>query len=49
MDRETHEQDYLSCHPCKSTGTLKLRMRDVLEVFLPRTGHAPTVVDLPKY
>ena len=49
MDRETYEQDYLSCHPCKSTGTLKLRMRDVLEVFLPRTGHAPTVVELPKY
>ena len=49
MDREAHEQDYLSCHPCKSTGTLKLRMRDVLEVFLPRTGHAPTVVELPKY
>ena len=49
MDRETYEQDYLSCHPCKSTGTLKLRMRHVLEVFLPRTGHAPTVVDLPKY
>lgn len=49
MDRETYEQDHLSCHPCKSTGTLKLRTRDVLEVFLPRTGHAPTVVDLPKY
>ena len=49
MDRETYEQDHLSCHPCKSTGTLKLRMRDVLEVFLPRTGHAPTVVELPKY
>ena len=49
MDRETKENEFFSCHPCKSTGTLKLRMRDVLEVFLPRTGHAPTVVDLPKY
>lgn len=49
MDRETCGQDRLSCHPCRSTGTLKLKMSDVREVFLPRTGHAPVVVDLPRY
>lgn len=49
MDRETRECAYFSCHPCKSTGTLKLRTRDVLEVFLPYTGHQPVVVDLPRY
>ena len=49
MDRETCGQDCLSCHPCRSTGTLKLKMSDVREVFLPRTGHAPVVVDLPRY
>ena len=49
MDRETRECDYFSCHPCKSTGTLKLRTSDVLNVFLPHTGHEPLVVDLPRY
>jgi Ala-tRNA(Pro) deacylase len=49
MDRETRECDYFSCHPCKSTGTLKLKTSDVLNTFLPTTGHEPMVVDLPRY
>lgn len=49
MDRETKECEYFSCHPCKSTGTLKLKTSDVLDVFLPSTGHEPIVVDLPRY
>ena len=49
MDRETRECDYFSCHPCKSTGTLKLKTSDVMQVFLPTTGHEPMVVDLPRY
>ena len=49
MDRETKDCDYFSCHPCKSTGTLKLHTSDVLNVFLPYTGHEPLVVDLPRY
>lgn len=47
MDRETQEAAFFSCHPCESTGTLKLHTRDVLEVFLPRTGHQPVTVELP--
>ena len=48
MDRETKDCEYFSCHPCESTGTLKLHTRDVLEVFLPHTGHRPVTVDLPR-
>ena len=49
MDRETMESEYFSCHPCESTGTLKLKTSDVLQVLLPHTGHTPMVVDLPRY
>ena len=49
MDRETKAGEFFSCHPCKSTGTLQLRTSDVLNVFLPYTGHEPLVVDLPRY
>ena len=49
MDRETKAGEFFSCHPCRSTGTLKLRTSDVLNVFLPYTGHEPLVVDLPRY
>lgn len=46
MEREVYEAEYLSCHPCICTSSLKLKTADVLEKFLPRTGHQPTVVDL---
>ena len=46
MDREIYESEYVSCHPCINTGTLKIRTEDLLKTFLPYTGHVPTVVDL---
>lgn len=46
MDREIYESEYVSCHPCINTGTLKIRTADLLKTFFPYTGHAPTVVDL---
>ena len=49
MDKDTKECAYFSCHPCKSTGTLKLKTEDILNVFLPAVNHSPMVVDLPRY
>ena len=46
MEREVYEAEYLSCHPCICASSLKLRTADILEKFLPYTGHAVTVVDL---
>ncbi len=46
MEREVYEAEYLSCHPCICTSSLKLKTADVLEKLLPRTGHEVTVVDL---
>lgn len=49
MDRETKEQEFFCCHPCKNDGTLKMKTSDVLSVFLKHTGHEPLTVDLPRY
>ncbi|MDE7242808.1 MAG: prolyl-tRNA synthetase associated domain-containing protein [Oscillospiraceae bacterium] len=49
IDRETKDCEYFSCHPCKSTGTLKLKTADVLQAFLPYTKHEPVTVDLPRW
>lgn len=49
MDRETMEQEFFCCHPCKNTGTLKMKTSEVLRVFLKHTGHEPVTVDLPRY
>ena len=47
MERGVYDAEYLSCHPCICTSSLKLRMSDVLTRLLPHTGHEATVVDLP--
>lgn len=49
MDRETAEQEYFCCHPCKNTGTLKMKTADIQNIFLKHTGHTPMFVDLPRY
>lgn len=46
MEREVYDAEYLSCHPCICTSSLKIKTADVLEKFLPATGHDVTVVDL---
>ena len=47
MDRETYEAAQFGCHPCLNTGSLRMATADLLNVFLPHTGHTATVVDLP--
>ncbi len=48
MDSEVYESEWVGCHPCVNTSSLKLRTRDLLRVFLPAVGHEPIVVDLPR-
>ena len=37
---------WFGCHPCINTSSLKLKTADLLKVFLPAVGHAPTFVHL---
>lgn len=46
IDRELLQDEFVGCHPCVNTSSLKLRMKDVLEKFLPYVGHGYTVVEL---
>ena len=46
MDREVYQAEYMSCHPCICTSTLKLKTADVLEKILPHCKHEVTVVEL---
>lgn len=47
IDRPVTEKTFFGCHPCINTSSLRVRLADILEVFLPHTGHAATVIDLP--
>ena len=46
LDRAVAESRWFGCHPCRNTSSLRLRTEDVLEKFLPHTGHVPLVVEL---
>ena len=46
MDREVVEADWFGCHPCKNTASLRIKTTDILNIFLPHTGHQATIVDL---
>lgn len=46
IDRDIINEEYVGCHPCVNTSSLKLKMSDLLNKFLPHTNHCVTVVDL---
>jgi Ala-tRNA(Pro) deacylase len=46
LDEDIMKEKYLACHPCINTSSIKVKMEDVLERFLPAVGHEPIVVKL---
>ena len=46
IDRDVLEDEYVGCHPCVNTSSLKIKTKDILDKFLPYVGHDYTVVEL---
>ena len=46
VDGDVLRQEYFGCHPCVNTSSMKLRTKDMADVYLPATGHEMTVVEL---
>lgn len=46
IDRDVAEGEYIGCHPCVNTSSLKIKTKDILELFLPAVKHSPVYVDL---
>lgn len=46
FDRDVLEAERFACHPCDNTGSLTIATRDLIETFLPHTGHTYEVVEL---
>jgi Ala-tRNA(Pro) deacylase len=49
IDRDILKNGFIGCHPCVNTSSLKIKTSDLLEKFLPYTGHIPTFVELSTY
>ena len=48
MDRDLLSGEYLGCHPCVNTASIRMRMQDFLNVYLPAVHHTPSLVNIPK-
>jgi len=46
MDEDATRGDYIGCHPCVNTTSLKIRTRDMMEKILPALSHKPKMVRL---
>lgn len=46
IDEDVLKDEYLGCHPCVCTSSLKIRTSDVIEKFIPATGHTYMTVHL---
>ncbi len=47
IDKELLQQEYIGCHPCINSSTLKLRTVDIMSRLLPAMEHEATYVELP--
>ncbi len=46
IDSDLLNDEYISCHPCVSTSTLKIKTADLTGKFLPAVNHSFTAVTL---
>lgn len=46
IDKDLTKEEFLCAHPCINTSTLRIKFTDLIEKFLPATGHTYTVVEL---
>ena len=49
VDRDILDDEYIGCHPCINTTSLKIKTTDIFDKFINATNHSKTVVELPWY
>ena len=46
IDRDVIAEDYICCHPCDCTATLKIKTSDVTDILIPSLGVTPIIIDI---
>ncbi|MBC8570349.1 prolyl-tRNA synthetase associated domain-containing protein [Zongyangia hominis] len=46
IDRDVLSHGRIAVHPCVNTQTVAMATRDFVDIFLPRTGHVPQVLEI---
>ena len=47
IDKDLLNDEYIGCHPCINSSTLRFRMADLTEKLLPELKHESMLVELP--
>ena len=47
IDEDVLTGEFIGCHPCINTSSLRLRTADLMEKIIPAMGHEPRIVNLP--
>lgn len=46
IDEDVLKGEFIGCHPCINTASLRLRTQDVTDKIIPAMGHTPRLVQL---
>ena len=46
IDRDLVNDEYIGCHPCINTSSLRIRREDIFEKIIPATGRDYTLVNI---
>ena len=46
LDEDVLKGEFIGCHPCINTSSLKIRTADLVDKIIPALEHAPTMVSL---
>jgi Ala-tRNA(Pro) deacylase len=47
IDEDVLKGEFIGCHPCINTSSLRLRTADLTGKIIPSMGHEPIIVNLP--
>jgi len=47
IDEDVLQGEFIGCHPCINTSSLRLRTADLVQKIIPAMGHEPKIVHLP--
>lgn len=46
IDEDVTKDEYIGCHPCINTSSLRIKTTDMMEKVIPALGHTPKMVKL---
>ncbi|MDO4305416.1 MAG: prolyl-tRNA synthetase associated domain-containing protein [Eubacteriales bacterium] len=46
IDEDVLHKEYIGCHPCINTSSLRIKTADMMDTVIPAMGHEPQIVHL---